>query len=187
MPFTVVYRVPFFLINPKPVAGSANGKLAKSGKKVLVHYTGRLKSNGKVFDKSSGKPFAFRLGEYSSIAAVRSQYSRSSQHPQQRYGAILLTSLLSIPARDTDAPRPFCPLTCPRPPLSSRCTLPLPCPSPGVGEVIKGWDLGVEGMRVGDKRHLVIPAQLAYGSSGVKGTIPPNAVLEFDVQLVDVK
>lgn len=57
----------------------------------------------------------------------------------------------------------------------------------GVGEVIKGWDLGVEGMRVGDKRHLTIPAQLAYGSSGVKGTIPPNATLEFDVQLVDVK
>ena len=57
----------------------------------------------------------------------------------------------------------------------------------GVGEVIKGWDLGVEGMRVGDKRHLVIPAQLAYGTSGVKGTIPPNSVLEFDVQLVDVK
>ena len=57
----------------------------------------------------------------------------------------------------------------------------------GVGEVIKGWDLGVEGMRVGDKRHLTIPAQLAYGSSGVRGTIPPNATLEFDVQLVDVK
>ena len=57
----------------------------------------------------------------------------------------------------------------------------------GVGEVIKGWDLGVEGMRVGDKRKLVIPPQLAYGSGGVKGAIPPNATLEFDVQLLDVK
>ena len=44
-------------------AGPPAGKLAKSGKRVFVHYTGKLKSNGKVFDKSSGKPFAFRLGQ----------------------------------------------------------------------------------------------------------------------------
>ncbi|KAG2490536.1 hypothetical protein HYH03_010930 [Edaphochlamys debaryana] len=98
--------------------GPPHAKLAKPGNKVGVRYTGRLKSNGKVFDKSTGKPFQFRLG---------------------------------------------------------------------VGEVIKGWDLGVEGMRVGDKRRLTIPPQLAYGTSGVKGTIPPNATLEFDVELVDVK
>lgn len=53
--------------------------------------------------------------------------------------------------------------------------------------MIKGWDLGVEGMRVGDKRRLVVPPQLGYGSSGIRGTIPPNATLEFDVELVDVK
>ncbi|PRW20488.1 peptidyl-prolyl cis-trans isomerase FKBP53 [Chlorella sorokiniana] len=57
----------------------------------------------------------------------------------------------------------------------------------GVGEVIKGWDRGVEGMRVGDKRRLTIPPQMAYGSSGVRGAIPPNATLVFDVELVDVK
>jgi FKBP-type peptidyl-prolyl cis-trans isomerase len=57
----------------------------------------------------------------------------------------------------------------------------------GVGEVIKGWDLGVEGMRVGDKRKLVIPALLGYGSQGAKPTIPPNATLLFDVELLDVK
>eukprot|EP00798_Chlamydomonas_sp_ICE-L_P016057 gene16057-22194_t len=98
--------------------GPANGKLAKAGKKVSVQYVGKLKSNGKVFDKSGGRAFSFRLG---------------------------------------------------------------------VGEVIKGWDKGVEGMRVGDKRKLSIPPQLAYGSTGVRGTIPPNATLDFDVELVDVK
>lgn len=45
----------------------------------------------------------------------------------------------------------------------------------------------MEGMRVGDKRRLVIPPQMAYGSAGVRGAIPPNATLEFDVELVDVK
>ncbi|MEW5319409.1 MAG: hypothetical protein WDW38_010563 [Sanguina aurantia] len=99
--------------------GPPAGKLAKSGKKVSMRYVGRLKANGKVFDKTAGNAtFSFRLG---------------------------------------------------------------------VGEVIKGWDLGVEGMRVGDKRRLVIPPQLGYKAEGVRGTIPPNATLEFDVELVDVK
>lgn len=53
--------------------------------------------------------------------------------------------------------------------------------------MIKGWDQGVEGMRVGDKRRIVVPPAMGYGSSGVRGAIPPNATLEFDVELVDVK
>jgi FK506-binding nuclear protein len=56
----------------------------------------------------------------------------------------------------------------------------------GVGEVIKGWDRGVEGMRVGDTRRLVVPPAMAYGSART-GPIPPNSTLTFEVELVDVK
>jgi len=90
------------------------GATATSGKKVRVHYTGRL-TNGKIFDKSRGAPFEFRLG---------------------------------------------------------------------AGEVIAGWDHGVAGMKVGEKRKLTIPPQLAYGARGAPPDIPKNATLEFDVELV---
>lgn len=57
----------------------------------------------------------------------------------------------------------------------------------GAGKVIKGWDLGLVGMKVGGKRRLVISPDYAYGAAGYAGVIPPNATLTFDVELVDVK
>lgn len=98
--------------------GKPDGRKAALGKKVSVHYTGKLKKNGKIFDSNVGRsPFKFRLG---------------------------------------------------------------------IGQVIKGWDVGVNGMRVGDKRRLTIPPAMGYGSKGAGGSIPPNAWLVFDVELVDV-
>jgi FKBP-type peptidyl-prolyl cis-trans isomerase FkpA len=57
----------------------------------------------------------------------------------------------------------------------------------GTGQVIKGWDQGVVGMKVGESRRLIIPADLAYGDSGAGGVIPPGATLVFDIDLVGIE
>ena len=57
----------------------------------------------------------------------------------------------------------------------------------GAGRVIKGWDQGVVGMKVGGQRTLIIPASMGYGARGAGGLIPPNATLIFDVELINVE
>lgn len=99
--------------------GKPDGKIAALGKKVQVHYIGKLRENGQIFDSNIGTtPLKFRLG---------------------------------------------------------------------AEDVIEGWNMGLNGMRVGDKRRLTIPPSMGYGSQGAGENIPPNSWLVYEVELVGIR
>ncbi|GMP61803.1 hypothetical protein CsSME_00024125 [Camellia sinensis var. sinensis] len=99
--------------------GNPDGKIAALGKKVKVHYIGKLRENGQIFDTNIGKtPLKFRLG---------------------------------------------------------------------AEDVIEGWNMGLNGMRVGNKRRLTIPPSMGYGSQGAGENIPPNSWLVYEVELVGIR
>lgn len=101
-------------------SGKPDGKVAAPGKKITVHYVGKLKENGQIFDSNiDSSPFKFRLG---------------------------------------------------------------------ADDIIEGWNVGLNGMRVGDKRRLIIPPSMGYGSQGAAGeNIPPNSWLVYEVEVMGVR
>lgn len=165
--------------------GMPDGKFAKAGKTVFVKYTGRLKSSDKVFDATKGnKAFSFRLG----VGEVRrgtGQWAGASclaSHQELGSGCIICSKSQPVPLSRGECGTLFHTAAS----IESR-----PCDSAtspsGRPQVIKGWDRGVEGMRIGDRRRLIIPPAMAYGTSGAGKAIPPNAWLDFEVELVNVK
>ncbi|XP_052206792.1 peptidyl-prolyl cis-trans isomerase FKBP53-like [Diospyros lotus] len=99
--------------------GKSDGKTAAPGKKIKVHFIGKIRGNGLVLDSNIGKkPFRFRLG---------------------------------------------------------------------AEDIIEGWNVGIEGMRAGGKRRLIIPPSLGYGSEGAGEVVPPNSWLEYEIELVAVR
>lgn len=142
-----------------------------------MRYVGRLKSNGKVFDETKGKAtFSFRLGVGEVIKGEPPAAPR--RLGSQKAGRV---RLLPHVCRCCVCLRRWQRLLMVQPAEACagkgslrRCVTRTLCPpaSPCVSRA--GWDRGVEGMRVGDKRRLTIPPQMAYGSSGVRGAIPPN-------------
>lgn len=113
-----VRRLPNGLVIEQLEWGKPDSKVASLGKKVSIHYTGKLRENGRIFSSTiDGNSFKFRLGDE---------------------------------------------------------------------EIIEGWNIGLEGMRVGSKRRLTVPPSMAYGSEGDGESIPSNSWLLFDVELVRV-
>jgi hypothetical protein len=153
---------------PKPPQGRPDGKLAKPGKKVVMRYIGRLKSNGKVFDQTKGTAtFSFRLGVGEVIkggwlggGAGRQTCMRQRWPCRRGHGGVTTFGVCAVDGRASGPAfhhlqRWF------SPPVGagavrSGCVRLIPhyC---GLAPNPAGWDRGVEGMRVGDKRRLTIP------------------------------
>ena len=134
---------------------------------VVSALFGQEKSNTNVPTKVTGKPTTTTSGlQYWDLKVGTGPTAQKDQMVKVHYTGWLTTGKKFDSSVDRGEPFTF--------------TL-------GAGQVIKGWDEGVAGMKVGGKRQLRIPPELGYGGQGSSGVIPPNATLIFDVELLGVR
>jgi FKBP-type peptidyl-prolyl cis-trans isomerase FkpA len=126
----------------------------------------------------SGKPSAAPTGAVSSMQSVELKAGTGEAVAAGKIAVVQYTGwLYEASARDNKGKQ-----------FDSSRTAGQPFRFPlGTGQVIKGWDQGVVGMKVGESRRLIIPADLAYGDGGAGGVIPPGATLVFDIELVAIE
>lgn len=127
---------------------------------------------------ASEKPAAVEDAEITSLKVIDTKTGDGMEAEAGRVIAVHYTGWLYDPAAPSNHGRKFDSSHDRGQPLSFQL---------GVGRVIKGWDEGVVGMKAGGKRTLIIPADMAYGERGAGRTIPPNAALIFDVELLEVR
>jgi FKBP-type peptidyl-prolyl cis-trans isomerase FkpA len=146
-----------------------NSPLSKLGVVALV---------GLIAACSSGKPGAAPTGGVNSMQSVEIKPGTGEALTAGKIAVVQYTGWLYEAAAKENKGKQF----------DSSLTQGQPFRFPvGTGQVIKGWDQGVVGMKVGESRRLIIPADLAYGDSGAGGVIPPGATLVFDIDLVAIE
>jgi FKBP-type peptidyl-prolyl cis-trans isomerase FkpA len=127
---------------------------------------------------SSGKPGAAPTGGVSSMQSVEIKPGTGEAVTAGKIAVVQYTGWLYEAAAKDNKGKQF----------DSSRTSGQPFRFPvGAGQVIKGWDQGVAGMKVGGSRRLIIPPDLAYGDAGAGGVIPPGATLVFDIDLVAIE
>jgi FKBP-type peptidyl-prolyl cis-trans isomerase len=152
-------RLPLLLCASLLLLTSACGSSSSSGDPTQVTYAGSLGVDLNAMNRSDSGLYTQDLVVGTGAEAT------NGRKLQMHYSGWLPNGMLFDTSRTTGQPFSF--------------TL-------GQGEVIQGWDEGVAGMRVGGQRRLVIPSELGYGDRDL-GTIPPNSVLIFDVELISVR
>ncbi|MGH7283850.1 MAG: FKBP-type peptidyl-prolyl cis-trans isomerase [Polyangiaceae bacterium] len=136
----------------------------------LVHCSKKVDEPNSDFQPSQGTPLPPGPStlQIDDVKVGTGEAAKSGDKVKVEYTGTLMNGVKFDSSKDHDPPEPF------------ELTL-------GQGQVIKGWDQGLVGMKVGGERKLTIPSDLAYGDKGQPPTIPPKAGLKFDVELVSIE